>query len=281
MFLLVDGPDAGTVRAGFMDPGTRPSDLSARIQGNGAQVVQIDSTSWPSLREARARGGTVTSLLFGATEPVDADVSLICSRASRVDWGALPVLPDGPAAWTVPVSGGGPPYELVGRNLPEGVTLSSEGVLSYDGSLPPGDVYPDVAIDVFSATPGQSGQARYTLYVGEQAACGGRPRIGCDEPRAVSGVVSSQGDFEVCIASKAVSQGAQVLVNVVGDADVQLFSPVGQWRQDVRPQAPSPIRLAQLDLLPQTRGLGAPIVLRLEGADPGAPVDAEVFSCAY
>ncbi len=273
--------DTPTFEAGFVMPGASPSSLQvvgAQPQGEDRRY-RIDTRTWPSLREARTlgRGGLYTAI-WDPEGPFDVFMVAKCEYGPpRVDWGAMPVPEPGvEQTWQLPVAGGVPNFTLAAEDLPDGLTLTSDGALTYSG----GEL-PDEPVEVtFAIADAQKaeGTDTYTLYPSPEAACDGRDLLGCGAK--VAPVLSADGEHAACLEPDLAEAGATVRLRVPNGALARLSSPVSAWRAEpVKIPVGDAVELAVAeDLLPppETRGIGAPVQVEITHGDPGAKLDLVV-----
>jgi hypothetical protein len=142
-------------------------------------AASLSAQSWPSLSEYNDLQGYLNAIgfsYFGSND--EATFWFECDPAPRPDVQALPVLDSAETeAWNFDVLGGTPPYTWSSVDLPAGVTLDATGLFSSDQ---PVEGEYAVTLSVLD-DDGLSGEVDYTLFVGDEAACLGHPRLSCGD----------------------------------------------------------------------------------------------------
>ena len=138
----------------------------------------ISPASYPTLAAHRQQDGALYSVLasyYEAGDPLTLSVS--CDTRPRLDKAGLPVLEEGqPESLTLSATGGQAPYRFEATDLPDGASLSVDGVLSHEG-LSAGSWLVDLTI---TDSAEQSLAETWTLYAGEDA-CDGAERLRCGD----------------------------------------------------------------------------------------------------
>ncbi len=92
--------------------------------------------SWPPLSQhQRVDGALRTVVTAWELDGSPIDIAVSCDRAPRMGHATLPALQDAAAeSMALPVVGGTPPIAWSAEGLPDGVSLSADGVLTSDGA---------------------------------------------------------------------------------------------------------------------------------------------------
>lgn len=188
-------------------------------------TLDIDPTTYPTLQHYV----DTTELYFSAgTIGTDTtlEVSVVCDRGPRPDLAALPVVqPLGEVAYPLAAVGGEAPYTWSADGLPSGIALTADGVL--EGQTGAIGTYP-VSLTVTDKVGG-SFTEDYTLYVGNDEACGPYRQILCGD--------SIDGTFTDAYYNDANSHASTRVFCIVDDSDLnfgwEIYSDDGELRVDV------------------------------------------------
>lgn len=160
----------------------------------------VSPRSYPSLVDHRLQDDALYTVVYSMYDGGTFSVETVCDRSPRFSEASLPVFTAGvPESAVLGATGGTPPYTFTAADLPDAVTLSPEGVLSYDGSEAGSW---DISLEIRDAE-GTSSDTTWSLHIGDAAACGDLPRLSCGETQTgrVEGLFweSAEGSSAFCL----------------------------------------------------------------------------------
>ncbi|MBT3219053.1 MAG: hypothetical protein HN348_08180, partial [Proteobacteria bacterium] len=170
------GTDAGTIY--FLDESGESlwgGGPSVSTWSGGRLEVELSPWSYPQLASYDRYAWFLAGNYHGSPELT---VSVDCDRSGQPARPGLPILQTpGETVRTIETVGGTGPRTFSASGLPNGVRLSSDGILTAQ-SPEPGKS--DVKIKIFDAL-GASSSTTMPLYVGGEAACEDYERLKCGE----------------------------------------------------------------------------------------------------
>ena len=191
------------------------------FSGGSAATVALDSGGEYSLAEFMASSDTVGLVVAGEVGDADYTVAVSCDTGPRLSKAALPVLKVGePFELDLTTVGGTGPFSWSADGLPAGVSLSTDGRLSSDGTAE-GDSEVTLHIeDSFGVVHSRT----HTLHAGAEAACDGARRLQCGDVTELSVSASGVG---LCVVFDHDDVGQVILQTSPASADAFGFLSLG------------------------------------------------------